>query len=123
MDALVAEGLVERRQGSGTYVVPRTARSRFLGLTSFTQDMLERGLVPASRLLAFGSSTADAASPRGCRIAIGDAVVGFTRLRLGERRADGGRDGVDPRVARPGAADPTDLDGSLYELLARRYGS
>ena len=33
---------------------------RFLGLTSFTQDMRERGLVPASRLLAFGVNPADA---------------------------------------------------------------
>ena len=43
-DALVAEGLVERRRGSGTYVVPRPF-ARVLGLTSFTQDMAARGIV------------------------------------------------------------------------------
>ncbi len=45
MDTLVAEGLVVRRQGSGTYVAAQPM-VRFLGLTSFTQDMRDRGLVP-----------------------------------------------------------------------------
>ena len=118
-DALVAEGLVERRHGSGTYVLPRPF-VRFLGLTSFTQDMRDRGLVPASRLLAFDVIAADAPLALTLGIAAGDAVVRFTRLRLG---------GDDPMavetswIARslvPGLK-PTDLDGSLYELLSRRY--
>src|SRR6185436_6697180 len=37
MDDLVGEGLIERRHGSGTYVAPQ-AFTRFLGLTSATQD-------------------------------------------------------------------------------------
>src|SRR5688500_18026554 len=51
-DALVAEGLVVRRHGSGTYVQSPPV-IRFLGLTSFTQDMRARGLVAGSRLLDF----------------------------------------------------------------------
>jgi len=42
-DALVAEGLVVRRHGSGTFVATPPV-IRFLGLTSFTQDMRDRGL-------------------------------------------------------------------------------
>jgi uncharacterized phosphosugar-binding protein len=38
LDDLVGEGLIERRHGSGTYVAPQ-AFTRFLGLTSSTQDM------------------------------------------------------------------------------------
>ena len=60
-DALVAEGLVARRHGSGTYVLAPPV-VRFLGLTSFTQDMRDRGLVAGSRLLAFESEAADAAT-------------------------------------------------------------
>ena len=51
-DALVAEGLVERRHGSGTYVVGQPF-VRFLGLSSFSRDMRQQGLTPTSRLLAF----------------------------------------------------------------------
>ena len=100
-DALVAEGLVKRRQGSGTFVLPRTPL-RFLGLTSFTQDMHERGLVPASRLVAFGVSPADPGLAsrlgRRRRRASGRLHAGAPR----QRRADGRRIGVDPRVPRAG---------------------
>ena len=82
-DALVAEGLVERRHGSGTYVVPRPF-ARVLGLTSFTQDMAARGIVAASRVLEFELVPADAAVASRLRIAIGDATVRFTRLRFGD---------------------------------------
>ena len=81
-DALVAEGLVERRHGSGTYVLPQPF-VRFLGLTSFTQDMRDRGLVPSSRLLAFEVLAADAVARRGAPDRARRPVVRFTRLRLG----------------------------------------
>ena len=119
-DALVAEGLVERRQGSGTFVLPRTPL-RFLGLTSFTQDMLERGLVPASRLVAFGVSTADPGLASRLRVPAGERVVGFTRVRLGSGEPMAVESVWIPASLVPGL-EPADLDGSLYELLARRYG-
>jgi GntR family transcriptional regulator len=118
-DALVAEGLVERRHGSGTYVLPRPF-VRFLGLTSFTQDMRDRGLVPSSRLLAFDMLAADASLAEGLRIEPGDPVVRFTRLRLGSGEPMAVETTWIARTLVPGLS-PADLDGSLYELLARRY--
>ena len=95
MDTLVAEGLVVRRQGSGTYVAAQPM-VRFLGLTSFTQDMRERGLVPASRLLAFGVDPADATLAARLQVPPGERTVSFTRLRLGSGEPDGRRDRLDP---------------------------
>ncbi len=118
-DALVAEGLVERRQGSGTYVLPQPV-VRFLGLTSFTQDMRERGLVPSSRLLAFDLVEADAAIAAQLRIGVGDEVVRFTRLRLGSGEPMAVETTWVAAALVPGLAPP-DLEGSLYELLSRRY--
>ena len=119
-DALVAEGLVERRHGSGTYVLPR-APLRFLGLTSFTQDMLERGLAPSSRLLAFGVTAADVGLAARLRVAVGERIVGFTRLRLGSGEPMAVESVWIAAALVPGIA-PDDLGGSLYELLAQRYG-
>ena len=119
MDTLVAEGLAERRQGSGTYVAPRPV-VRLLGLTSFTQDMRERGLVPGSRLLAFDATPADEALAGRLRIAPGERVISFTRLRLGSGEPMAVETVWIPAVLVPGL-EPADLDGSLYELLARRY--
>lgn len=118
-DGLVAEGLVERRQGSGTYVLPQPV-VRFLGLTSFTQDMRERGLVPSNRLLAFDVVAADAGIAHQLRIASRDEVVRFTRLRLGSGEPMAVETTQMAAALVPGLAPP-DLDGSLYELLARRY--
>ncbi len=118
-DALVAEGLVERRQGSGTYVLPQPV-VRFLGLTSFTQDMRERGLVPSSRLLAFEVVAADATLAGPLRIGVGDEVLRFTRLRLGSGEPMAVETTWIAATLVPGLAPP-DLDGSLYELLSHRY--
>jgi GntR family transcriptional regulator len=119
-DALIAEGLVERRHGSGTYVAPKPF-ARLLGLTSFTQDMRERGLMPSSRLLAFDAVPADATIAGRLLITVGEPTFRFTRLRL----ADGDPMAVEtvwiPAAMVPGLG-PGDLAGSLYELLAERHG-
>lgn len=118
-DTLVAEGLVERRQGSGTYVLPQPV-VKFLGLTSFTQDMHERGLAPSSRLLAFHVAPADPGIADQLRIAAGDPVLRFTRLRLGSGEPMAVETTWIAATLVPGLAPP-DLEGSLYELLSRRY--
>ncbi len=118
-DDLVADGLVERRHGSGTYVVPRPF-VRLLGLTSFTQDMRERGLVPSSRLLDFRDVVADGGSAARLRVPVGDRLFRFTRLRLGSGEVMAVETVWIPAALVPGLG-PDDLDGSLYELLARRY--
>ncbi|MCC7128321.1 MAG: GntR family transcriptional regulator [Microbacteriaceae bacterium] len=119
VDSLVAEGLVERRHGAGTFVTPQPF-ARLLGLTSFSQDMRDRGLVPSSRLLAYRVAPAEAALAAQLRVPVGDPVICFTRLRL----ASGDPMAVEtvwiPRVLVPGL-DQKSLGGSLYELLADRY--
>lgn len=119
VDTLVAEGLVERRHGSGTYVMPRPL-VRALGLTSFSQDMRERGLVPGSSLLAFTTQPADAALARQLRIPPDEPVFHFTRLRLGSGEPMAVETTWIPVAYVPGLAE-RDLAGSLYEVLASRY--
>jgi GntR family transcriptional regulator len=119
-DVLIREGLVERRHGSGTFVAPRPF-ARLLGLTSFTQDMHERGLVPGSRLLAFDEVPADGSIAKRLRITAGERTLRFTRLRL----ADGEPMAVETvwiPAGIVGGLRPADLTGSLYELLADRHG-
>ena len=118
-DALIAEGLVARRHGSGTYVLPPPIM-RFLGLTSFTQDMHDRGLVPRSRMLAFDTEPADGPTAADLRIAVETPVHRFTRLRLGSGEPMAVETVCIPEALAPGLG-ASDLDGSLYELLASRY--
>ena len=119
-DALVAEGLVVRRHGSGTYVQPRPV-VRFLGLTSFSQDMRDRGLVPSSQLLAFEVAAADTSVALRLGVPEDVAVLRFTRLRLGSGEPMA-IETVWIRASLVPGLEARDLDGSLYELLASRYG-
>jgi GntR family transcriptional regulator len=119
-DALVGEGLVVRRHGSGTYVLPQPV-VRFLGMTSFSQDMRDRGLVPSSRLLAFEVEAADDGVARRLGVPEDEPVLRFTRLRLGSGEPMA-IETVWIRSALVPGIEPPDLDGSLYELLAGRYG-
>lgn len=118
-DALVVEGLVARRHGSGTYVLPQPI-VRFLGLSSFTQDMRDRGLTAGARVLAFSDEPADGTTAAAMRIPVGAPVLRFTRLRTGSGEPMAVETVSIPSAIVPGLA-PADLAGSLYELLAARY--
>ena len=65
LDDLVRDGMLVRRHGSGTFVSePKIAQE--LTMTSFTEDMRRRGMVPGSRTLDLHVSPAGAAPRAGC---------------------------------------------------------
>lgn len=119
IEVLIAEGLLERRHGSGTYVLPRPC-VRMLGLTSFTKDMRARGLTPSSAVLAFGRGPADAEIAHELQVPIHTDLVSFTRLRM----ADDAPMAVETVWLAadlvPGLSG-VDLGHSFYSLLAQRY--
>lgn len=120
VDELVAEGLLERRHGSGTYVVFSPVL-RVLGLTSFTQDMRARGIEPSSRILDFRTITADDGLAATLRIPVGSPVHWVSRLRLGNAEPVA-IESVRIPVAYAPQLTRSDLEGSLYEALSSRCG-
>lgn len=50
---LVKDGLLYREKGRGTFVAEEKMEQPLNGLTSFTEDMKERGLVPGTKLISF----------------------------------------------------------------------
>ncbi len=58
---LESEGLVERARGKGTRVVyPKKIEERLVGIKSFTNEMLERGIEPSTRYAHIEMVAADA---------------------------------------------------------------
>ena len=53
LNNLVHDGYLYRHKGKGTFVGKQKVEQRLQGLTSFTEDMIERGLEPSSKLLHF----------------------------------------------------------------------
>lgn len=120
IDSLVAEEVLERVVGLGTFV-SRPKMDLQVKLTSYSEEMQRRGMVPAARVLSFEQIPATALLARELQLDEGQPVVRFRRLLL----ADGEPMSVDenfiPAHRVPGILDeppPT----SLYNVLSERFG-
>jgi GntR family transcriptional regulator len=120
VDALVVEGRLFKVAGKGTFVA-KPKLDLQIRLTSFTEEMARRGMVAASRTLAFDRLPASGHIARELEVKPGDTIVRYKRLRYA--------DGVPMAVERtylvdqrvPGLADG-EAPASLYACLAERYG-
>ena len=122
LDELVREGYLVRRRGSGTFVrEPKIAQE--LTMTSFSEDMIQRGMRPASKTLSLTVTTAGAYLGRCLHVSPSERIAVVKRLRL----ADGETMAIETLHVReslvPGLS-PADLEEhSFYELLSERYGT
>ncbi|HVS85028.1 MAG TPA: GntR family transcriptional regulator [Gaiellaceae bacterium] len=120
LDDLAREGHLVRRRGSGTYV-QQPKISQQLTMTSFSEDMRRRGMVPGSRTLKLERQLAGARLGRFLHVSPGDEIVVVSRLRL----ADGVSMAIETLHVPAGVVpDVTakELEGSFYELLRNKYG-
>jgi GntR family transcriptional regulator len=121
LDELVREGYLLRRRGAGTFVAePKVAKS--MGISSFSEDMRQRGLRPESRTLELHVVPAGARLGRILHVSPAEPVVVAKRLRL----ADGEPMAIELLHVReallPGLSAVDLEQDSFYDLLAQRYG-
>ncbi len=121
LDELVREGYLLRRRGAGTFVSePKIAQE--LTMTSFTEDMLRRGMVPGSRTLELRTSPAGPWLGRILHVSPSEPIVVVKRLRL----ADDETMAIETLHVRaslaPGLTAKDLEEHSFYELLTERYG-
>jgi len=83
LDGLVNEGLLTRRQGSGTFVAGRVEKN-FSKLTSFTEDMIARGRTPHSVWLKKSRGTVTPEESLTMGLSPGTPVYRFNRLRFAD---------------------------------------
>ncbi len=117
---LADEGTVFTAPGRGTFLATNKMAQPLGALTSFTQDMLRRGLAPSSTTLA-AEQIVDPHVAEVLGIAPESPIARIRRLRL----ADGEPMAIEtthlPLVLCPGIL-ALDLEhGSLYETLSGRY--
>ena len=122
IEELVREGLLLRRHGSGTYVAePKIALP--LTMTSFSEDMARRGMVPGSRVLSFDIIAAGAKLGQKLKVSPTAEVYAIRRLRLADDETMAIEFLHVPQRIAPELTQ-RDLEGqSFYDLLARRYGT
>ena len=83
IDGLVEEGLLVRRQGSGTFVSNRVEKN-FSKLTSFSEDMRARGRKPRSVWLNRAAGTVTPEESLPLRSSPGTPVYRFNRIRYAD---------------------------------------
>ncbi|MFI0357361.1 GntR family transcriptional regulator [Actinomadura sp. 9N407] len=119
IDELAGQGLLDRRHGSGTYVAePRIAVA--LTMSSFTEDMIRRGMKPSGRVLSFRTEPAGARIGRRLAVSPMEEVFTIRRLRL----ADGTTMAIEtlylPKALMPKLRREDLEGGSFYTLLRER---
>jgi len=121
LDELEEEGLLQRRQGAGTFISaqPVVKQARLL---SFSEEMRERGLVPSSRVLSNTMLRAGAKLAQQLMVVPGSAVAELRRLRLANQQPMA-LETTCLALSRLPGFDPASLvTGSLYELLEKKCG-
>jgi GntR family transcriptional regulator len=117
IQGLVAEGVLRQRHGSGTFVSRGGGRVEqpLSRLTSFTEDMRSRGLVPTASWIERSIGMPTSAEAMILGLAPTDRVSRLHRLRMADNEPMAIERAVVPARILP---DPTIVEVSLYDVLA-----
>jgi GntR family transcriptional regulator, N-acetylglucosamine utilization regulator len=115
IDGLITEGMLVRRQGSGTFVSARVEKN-FSKLTSFSEDMRARGRNPRSVWLKKSAGSVTPEEALALRSSPGTPVLRFHRVRF----ADDAPMCVEYATVLASCLPSQDaVESSLYEALER----
>ena len=114
IERLVEQGLIVRKRGSGNYIAPRLEQP-LTRLSSFSEEVHQRGFVPASRWIHRGFSAAAPDEQLSLQIKPGERVARLERLRLADDTVMAYEISVLPASVLP---DPEAVSSSLYSHLA-----
>lgn len=119
--SLVNDGTLVRRRGKGTFVSPPKVDQGLLKLTSFTEDMRQRGMAPSTRLLGMKQIHPSEHAARELGIFVEDTVFVVERLRLADEKPMAYECCHLPSRRFPDLVE-SDVRGSLYQLFKNKFG-
>jgi GntR family transcriptional regulator len=120
LQELLDSGMVYREQGKGTFVAESKMRD-VQGFSSFTEDMLSRGMKPGSRILTQEVVSVDENLAAILHLSPGDPALHLLRLRLADEKPVAIQSTYLPYRLVPGLETEDLTDRSLFEILRRKY--
>lgn len=86
VEELVADGLLLKRQGKGTYVLEPKITKEFLSLTGFSEDVKKKGMKPDSVILEFEMVNPPTEVIKKLSLSPGEKVIKLKRIRRGDQK-------------------------------------
>jgi GntR family transcriptional regulator len=117
LSALVEEGLLTQRHGAGTFIAERIVKP-MSRLSSFTEDLRERGLHPRSEFFERSLGEVTPEEAMALNLSPGALVIRLHRVRYGRDEPLAIERSVVPASA---LGDPLLVHDSLYEALEKRH--
>ncbi len=124
IDILERQGYLYRVHGKGTFVSPPKLQKGILELTSFSEDMRNRGLEPGQQILEFGEVKPPAKVERQLEIKdTNRKVLRIKRLRYGNGIPIGLQDSyLCLPTGQTITREEIESRGSIYAILQEKFG-
>ena len=122
IETLKNEGLIYSKKGLGNFVCIPKFNQKLNKLTSFTDDMLSRGLNPGSKTLLLKCMPAPADVAKIFRINEGDKVINLKRLRIANDEPMALEDTYINESLVPGLLENYESGNSLYKTMREKFG-
>lgn len=117
INALIMDGVVYTVQGKGAFVSPARTREGLLNLTSFSEEIRQRGMLPGSILLTFGRVTPPLKISKALQIPADAETFKIDRLRLANNEPMALNVSYLPCSLCPQLENQDLVTGSLYTYL------
>lgn len=124
VDLLSRQGYLYRVHGKGTFVSPPKLQKGMLELTSFSEDMRNRGLEPGQKIIEFGYVKPNSKVRRQLEITDDDKkVLRIKRLRYGDGKPMGLQDSfLSLDSSQAVKREEIEEKGSIYVILQEKFG-
>lgn len=123
LDILVNEGLIYRQRGRGTFVSHPPIEASLSRMINFTEDMLERGLEPSTKVLSKSTGPVSKTTAKKLEIDVGEELAMIKRLRLANDEPISVEIAHFPHKLCPGLLEAHDYsEYSLRQTLEQDYG-
>jgi GntR family transcriptional regulator len=123
IDHLVRQGYLYREHGRGTFVSPQKLQKGLMELTSFSEDLVKRGIMPGQIILGLDWIVPSPKILQKLELPAGTEVLCIKRIRLGDQTPIGLQTSYlaldrTKEITR----EELESSGSLYRILAEKFG-
>lgn len=123
IDHLVRQGFLYREHGRGTFVSPQKLQKGLMELTSFSEDLLKRGIMPGQIILDLSWLVPPAKILQKLELPAGSEVLCVKRIRLGDQTPIGLQTSfLSLTKGQNITREEMESAGSLYRILAEKFG-